>query len=124
MKALHKMNYPERAKLLHQLFPEYIPGLLDFIEGMAYTIPEEEDHNRAKHHMKAITFEEWLALAAHISAVIARYGGRLHTSSRLFSNQLFSGKNAAFCIYCLKVYCMTRKPVYAKFNSAIHILFI
>lgn len=124
MKSLDKLTYYDRAKLLHQLFPEHIPGILDFIAGMAESIPEEEARNRAKHRSTEITSDEWLALAGNIRAVIDRYGKRLHSRSRLFAGLLFTGKNAAFCIYCFKVYCMVRKPVHYKFNQAIHLLFI
>ncbi len=48
MKALNQLNNPQKAKLLHQLFPGEMPALIDFVQGMCEAVKENQDLNRAK----------------------------------------------------------------------------
>jgi hypothetical protein len=48
MKALNQFSNIEKAKLLHQLFPTEMPGLIDFVQGMCEAVQENEELNRAK----------------------------------------------------------------------------
>jgi hypothetical protein len=43
MKPLDELTSREKAKLLHELFPSEIPGLIEFIQEICNTIHREED---------------------------------------------------------------------------------
>lgn len=123
MKPLEKLINVEKGMLLHQLFPQEVPALLEFVEGMCIAIQEQEALHRSKWNNGIFSFDFWLSLIRNVESNIQQYGNKLHKNSRLFSDQLFDGHNALFLVHCLEVYTTTRKHPNKKFVTAINLLF-
>lgn len=93
MKALDKLNNVERARLLFQLFPEEMPGLVDYIYKQTSAVvkdpePTKKDWNKSYF----MTVELWIDITGEINRKINRYGTKvLSKSSLVFAEQLFSG---------------------------------
>lgn len=123
MKALNQLNNVEKGKLLHQLFPREMPGLIDFIQGMCEAVKENEGLNRSKWGNGLFTFDFWLGLAGQLQTVTETYGEKLHGSSSLFADQLFDGYLACFTIHCIVTYSTVIKHGESKFVKAVDLLF-
>jgi hypothetical protein len=123
MKALNQLDNPGKAWLLHQLFPNEIPALIDFVQGMCEAVKEDEDLNRAKWNNDLFTFDFWLAIAGEVEQKIDKYGAKLHKNSNLFADQLFDGYLACFTIQCVVTYTTVRKHSDEKFVKAVDLLF-
>ncbi|TKT85485.1 hypothetical protein [Dyadobacter frigoris] len=123
MKALNQLNNPEKGKLLHQLFPNEMPELIDFVQGMCETVKENEELNRSKWNNGLFTFDFWLALAGEVDQKIDKYGAKLHKSSNLFADQLFDGYLASFTIHCIVTYTAVRQHENGKFVKAVDLFF-
>lgn len=122
MKPLENLTNVEKAKLLHELFPQEIPALLDFIYNMSLTVQEDEQLLRRRWD-GLLTVEAWLSLAEEVRIKIDRYKNRLHTHSRLFSDQLFDGYVGLYMLHCLTSYTTIRKHNNHKFVLAVNLLF-
>ena len=116
------MTNVEKARLLHQLFPSGIPQLLDYIQGMCDAIRSDEATNR-KQWDAPFRFELWLNILNDTERKMNRYGKKLHTSSRLFADQLFDGFTALYMVHCLRLYITTRQDPNPKFSAAIDLFF-
>ncbi|MBE9598695.1 hypothetical protein D3C87_299100 [compost metagenome] len=123
MKSLDQLNNLERGALLHQLFPNEMPDLLDFIEGMCISIKEDEEGNRKVWKLGLMTFDFWLSLLNQVEAAIKQYGKKLTKSHRLFTDQLFDGLLACFTIHCITVYVTLKQHPNPKFTKAVELLF-
>lgn len=119
------MNIVQRARLLHQLFPEEITGYMELVEELnthilaqMTVLPDKQDK------FLDLSFEEWIAIIKDIDLRIKRYGIRLIRRSRLFADQLFDGYNALHMIRCLDIYCTIKKPSNLKFSQAATLLLL
>jgi hypothetical protein len=123
MKPLDKLSNMERARLLHQLFPAEIPALIEFTLSMCETVPEEKEMIVKRWEHTTISFSMLLQLAESVKANILKYGDAIHTSSRLFAEQLFLGYRAFFMVYCLEQFTKTKKHPNERFAQMAAILF-
>ena len=123
MKPLDNLINVERAKLLHELFPQEIPALLEYTNNMCITIQEDEQLTRSQWENGLLTVEAWLSFVEEVRSKINRYGKRLHTQSRLFADQLFDGHTALYMVHCMTLYTTIRKHNNYKFALAIDLLF-
>lgn len=123
MKPLEQLISVEKARLLHELFPQEIPALLEYTANMCTTIQEEEQLLRHRWDNGLFTFDVWLSFVQEVTNKIGRYGKRLHTQSRLFADQLFDGYFALYMVYCMNLYTTTRGHDNPKFVLAIDLLF-
>lgn len=123
MKALANLNNVEKAQLLHNLFPQEIPAVLQFISSCAKTLIEEQEQQRPHWDGALFGFDFWLSLAQHAEKVISEYDRKLQKSSRLFADELFGGYNAAFAVHCLTIYTTVRQHTNSKFTLATDLLF-
>jgi hypothetical protein len=123
MKALNQLDNIAKARLLQQLFPNEIPALTDFVQGMCEAVKENEELNRAKWNNGLFTFDFWLALAGEVEQKIDRYGAKLHKNCNLFADQLFDGYLACFTIHCIVTYTVVRQHENSKFVKAVDLLF-
>ena len=123
MKPLEQLINVEKAKLLHQLFPQEIPALLAYTSSLCSTILEEEQLLRSKWDNGLFTVEAWLSFVKEVGSKINRYGKRLYTQSRLFADQLFDGYLALYMVHCLTIYTTIRKHSDSKFVLAVDLLF-
>lgn len=122
MKTLFNFTNVDKAALLHQLFPDEIPALLDFITGMCQSIKESEDRNRAAWDNGFMPFDFWLGLLNRSEAMIAEKRALLIKSRLVFAEQLFSDHKAIFLNHCISVYTTVRKHPNPKFTLAIDLL--
>lgn len=123
MKSLEQLVNVEKARLLHELFPQEIPALLAYADRLCMTIQEEEQLLRTKWDNGLFTVEAWLSFVKEVGNKIHKYGGRLYTQSRLFADQLFDGYLALYMVHCLTLYTTTRTHENHKFVQAIDLLF-
>lgn len=123
MKTFQELKSTDKAKLLHQLFPQEIPVILEFIKGMCAAIKEDEDRNRKNWDNAFITFDFWLELIEQAESVLSVYGTRLHTSGGLFAQHLFDGYISAFSIHCITIFIHVRQHHDQKFVKAADLLF-
>ena len=123
MKPLEQLINVEKARLLHELFPQEIPALLEYISNICRTIQEEEQLLRNRWDNGLFTFDVWLSFVQEVNNKIGRYGKRLHTQSGLFADQLFDGYLALYMVHCLNLYTSTRQHHNHKLVQAIELLF-
>jgi hypothetical protein len=119
MKAIEQLTNVEKANLLHQLFPSEIPAFIAFVTGMAASIKEDEEQQRAQWDNGFLSFDFWLNQVEHVEEKIRRYDSRLHTSNRLFSEQLFDGYLAMYMNHCLVVYTTVKEHPNKRFAKAV-----
>lgn len=123
MKSLEELINVEKGRLLHQLFPAEIPAFVQFVTAMSQTIEEEQERIKSKWDNGLFGFDFWLSLAKEAARKLAQYGGRLHSSSILFADQLFDGYAAVYLSHCLIQYTQPRKHHNEKFALAVQLLF-
>lgn len=123
MKPLENLINVEKARLLHELFPQKIPVLLEYTNNLCLTIQEDEQLTRSQWENGLLTVEAWLSFVEEVRSKIDKYGKRLHTQSRLFADQLFDGYTALYMLHCMNLYTTTRKHSNHKFVLAIDLLF-
>lgn len=123
MKSLKESSHAERAQLLFELFPEEMPGVVDFISGMCAAIKEDEQRNREAWDNPHYDFDFWLDIIGQVSRILEIFGSQLNENSELFSEKLFAFYNALFTAHCLRLYATTRQHANTKFRDVIHILF-
>lgn len=123
MKPLTDLLNTEKARLLHQLFPQEIPALLKYMQGVCMVMQE----NPLVYHQLLDngfdTIEHWQTYTADMNKKLQHYGDRLSKRSRLFANQLFDGDITRFTLYCLKLYRQTILHPNPRFMMAIDLLF-
>ncbi len=123
MKTLNSFTNVDKAKLLHELFPDEIPAFIEFTKGMCATIKEHEQAHRDKWENGLFGFDFWLSLINDAERKIKQYGTKLEKSSKLFSDQLFDGYLAIYSHHCLTVYTTVRQHPNRKFVVAVDLLF-
>ncbi|MBS1738266.1 MAG: hypothetical protein JSS98_16920 [Bacteroidetes bacterium] len=123
MKPLENLVNVEKARLLHELFPQEIPALLRYTNNMCITIQKDEQLTWNQRENGLLTVEAWLSFVEEVRSKIDKYGKRLHTQSRLFADQLFDGYTALYMVHCMTLYTATRKHSNRKFMLAIDLLF-
>ncbi len=123
MKPLTDLTQADKARLLHQLFPQDIPALLQYMRGVCAAIQENPQvyHQLLNNGFGSIA--DWQSYTADMSKRLEQYGKRFSTNSRLFGDQLFDGELTIFTLYCLKLYIQTVQHPNEKFTAAIKLLF-
>lgn len=119
---LTQLTNVDKAELLHQLFPEEIPALLDFIRGMCQSIKEDEARNRAAWDGGFMSFDYWLHLLNQSEEVIASKEQSMIKSSRVFADQLFSGYTALYVNHCISLYTRVKQHPNPKFTLAVELI--
>lgn len=123
MKALTQFTNVDKAALLHQLFPEEIPALLEFITGMCQSIKEDEALNRKAWDARFMSFDYWLTLTNQAEDLIKLKKSLMIKSYKVFSEQLFSGYTAIYVNHCICVYTKTKVHPNPKFSLAVQLIF-
>lgn len=123
MKPLEHLINVEKARLLHELFPQEIPALLEYVYNLCLTIQEDEQLTPNQWEKGLLTAEVRLSTVQEARDKIERYAERLHKQSRLFADQLFDGHVALYMVYCMTLYTTIRKHTNSKFVLAIDLLF-
>ncbi|MGV3766775.1 MAG: hypothetical protein ACO1NW_11660 [Chitinophagaceae bacterium] len=123
MKPLEQLINAEKARLLHQLFPQEIPALLDYTRSLCTTLQEETQLTANPWDNSLFTSQQRRDIIRQAAHRIGKYGHLLHTRSRLFADQLFDGHTAVFMVHVLTLYTTTRQHDNHKFAQAISLLF-
>lgn len=89
MKDLRNFTNTDKAKLLHELFPEEIAPLLDRIQAVCADLKTNQDEHRKTWDLGLMTFDMWLQLSEQVDERIRKYRPNLIKSSKVFSEQLF-----------------------------------
>lgn len=89
MKALVNFDNIAKARLLHELFPNEIPALLDNIKEVCADLKTNEYVYRGLWDFGLMTFDAWLLLAENAEKIIIKQRSQLIKSSKVFSEQLF-----------------------------------
>ncbi|MFC0263707.1 MULTISPECIES: hypothetical protein [Cyclobacteriaceae] len=122
MKSIENMTNVDKAKLLHKLFPNEIPGLLTFINDTCQIFKEQEQEISESWDHPVFTFAFWRHKSKSIEQAILQFGDRLASESELFSIHLFEGYRAFFSVDCTVKYA-ERKSKNPKFKQAVDLLF-
>lgn len=99
MKPLNNFTNIDKAKLLHELFPDQIPLILDNILAVCEDLQTNREAYAAQWQPGFFTFENWLMLAQQAEKLIKRNRKDLHRSSKIFSEQLFNIYDYTFLFF-------------------------
>jgi hypothetical protein len=89
MTALSNLNNIGKAKLLHELFPDEIPQLLDHIMDVCADLKTNKEAYQSTWNFDLMTFDTWLSLAEKAETLINRHRTNMIKSNKTFSEQLF-----------------------------------
>jgi len=121
MKPFDELNIIDKARLLHELFPDQIQALIEFMLQTAneiITAPEKVKDNWGG---KQFSADGWIELAKDTDRRIVRNFDALIKIKQRFSDQLFDGYTAMFTLQSMQDYLNTCKN--SKFVEAIKFLF-
>jgi len=90
MKPLNKLTNIDKAKLLHELFPDQIPLILDNILAVCEDLQTNCEVYAAQWKPGFFTFENWLMLAEQAEKLIKKHRKDFQRSSKIFAEQLFN----------------------------------
>ncbi|MES2063079.1 MAG: hypothetical protein V4456_14225 [Bacteroidota bacterium] len=89
MKNLRSLTNTDKAKLLHELFPDEIPHLLDRITEVCAELQSNQEEHHKTWDFGLMSFDMWLNLSQQVRERIAKYRSTMVKSSKVFSDQLF-----------------------------------
>ncbi|RKR84270.1 hypothetical protein BDD43_4502 [Mucilaginibacter gracilis] len=89
MKALNQLTNTDKGKLLHELFPDEIPALLDNIQDVCAHFKSNRETYAKTWDFGLMSFDMWLQLAEQAEAIINKHRSNMVRSSKVFSEQLF-----------------------------------
>lgn len=104
IQPIHQLNNVQKARLLHALFLDEVPGFLRYISEMSAYMAAHPDEVRTQWTNAFFGVDLWFGLAADAAAKVKRYGKQLEKSSALFADQLFDGNGAIYLNHCLSEY--------------------
>ena len=122
MAPLHQLNNVQKARLLHALFINEIPGFLQFLNTQCEIIRDNADQIRTSWQDGMLSAELWFNLSAETLNAISKYGKGLKSSSAIFSEQLFYGFGAIFLIHQLHQYIATNTRADPKLKTAVQLI--
>jgi len=123
MKSVEQLTNVDKARLLHELFPDEVAAVLQYTKEMYTLIDKDKDTIKADWKNGLLTAAFWFTLSNNANRTIEKYAGKLEKSSRLFANQLFDGYAALFIVECIIKYASGRSDN-KKFIKAVEILFM
>lgn len=121
IQPLEKLDFIDRATLLHQLFPSEIPSLLQYVKLLSSTVIS--DLKEAEWHNSNIPFDFWVSLAQDIYDLVKGHEEELSLNSKRFALLLFDGYKAVFTANCFRLYIDTQQLPNKKFAMIVQVLF-
>ena len=88
MKALNEFENKDKLRLLHDLFPEEMPLVLDNIEQVCADFREHKEAYAKDWNSGFMPFNYWFSLSEQTAELIKKYRFSMVKSSRVFSDQL------------------------------------
>ncbi|WP_316835041.1 hypothetical protein [Pedobacter nutrimenti] len=122
MKPLHELSNTEKGKLLADLFPDELEGMVEMISGFSHYTINHKQEITTNWSNGFITPDFWCGLAAEVVQLINRHRYSMIRSSKVFSDQLFYGNTAVFTIDCIRK-CAQSEGAPEKFKIAVDLLF-
>jgi hypothetical protein len=89
MKALNQLTNTDKGKLLHELFPDEIPDLLDNIQSVCTHFKANREAYAKTWDFGLMSFDMWLQLAEQADNLIKKHRTNMVRSSKIFSDHLF-----------------------------------
>lgn len=123
MKPLEDLINVEKARLLHEWFPQEIPALLTFTYNMCLTLLEDEQKVRSQWQNGLLTVDAWLSFIRAAKDRIDKNEKKLQTQSDLFADELFEGFIAVYMVHCITLYTTVQRHPNPKFMLAVNLLF-
>jgi hypothetical protein len=123
MQPLKLLNNVQKARLLHSLLSEEIPGFLAYFKDMAGAVVSSQDELKKDWKDQLFGADFWIELAEEAGKKLSRYPKDLAKSAGVFSDQLFGGYNAIFTVHALNQYILTDAKMDVKFKQAVTLLF-
>jgi hypothetical protein len=118
MKSINQYNNVEKARALHQLFPNEIKNFIAFTKTHAEQTIAQKEELAKQWDNQPFQFDFWLHLAEQVAKQTKFYNGKLVTNGKLFSEQLFDGYLAIYTNNCFDLY-TKQSDCPAKFKQAI-----
>ncbi|SEK23148.1 hypothetical protein [Parapedobacter koreensis] len=122
MNALNQLTNTEKLRLLHDLFPNEIPELLDDILGFCTAFKENAAKYKEAWDSNDFTFETWMHLSQQTEKLIKKKRFDMVRSSRIFSEHLSFAYEVFFVIDRIVKYAENRCEN-RKFKLAVDMLF-
>jgi hypothetical protein len=123
MQPLQLLNNVQKARLLHSLLINEIPGFLGYLNELTETVLNDKERLKAEWKEQLFSVEFWFGLAEEVQRVMAKYPKELYRSSAVFADQLFDGYTAIFTAHALMQYVVNSRNTDPKFKSAVELLF-
>jgi hypothetical protein len=122
MKPLNKLSPIERAEFLFELFPDEMPGLVEFSKELTQSIIDHPEKMKASPNLLHST-PFWFELVNKASRKFETFGTRLATTSTLFSHELFGKYEHIYASYCLHQFMLSENCTNRKFRDTMMLLF-
>ncbi|WP_139112956.1 hypothetical protein [Mucilaginibacter sp. PPCGB 2223] len=123
MQPLKMLNNVQKARLLHTLLINEIPGFLGYLKELTEAVLNDKERIKAEWKDQLFGVDFWFELAEEVQRVTAKYPKDLHKSSGVFADQLFDGYTAIFTVHGLTQYVALGKHTEPKFKPAVDLLF-
>jgi len=123
MQPLKLLNNVQKARLLHSLLIQEIPGFLGYLNELAETVLNDKETIKAEWKDQMFGVDFWFELAEEVQRVMAKYPKDLQKNTVVFAEQLFSGYTAIFTAYALTQYVALERNTDPKFKNAVDLLF-
>src|SRR5690242_1598563 len=114
MQPLTLMNNVAKARLLHNLLREEIPGFLGYLNELTETVLNDKETIVKAWDNGFLNVEIWFELAERVQVIMAKYPKDLYRSSNVFADQLFDGYLAIFTRHALTSYVQLDKQTDPK----------
>jgi hypothetical protein len=123
MQPLRMLTNVQKARLLHSLLIQEIPGFLGYLQELTDTVLNDRERITAEWKDQLFGVDFWFELAGEVKRVMAKYPKDLYRSANVFADQLFDGYTAIYTAHALTQYVALGKHTDPKFKSAVELLF-
>ncbi|RLJ77340.1 hypothetical protein [Pedobacter alluvionis] len=96
MKALIDLTNTEKARLLHDLFPEEMPLFIEHLKKVCEDFNVNKEQYAKKWENGFMGFGYWFSLSEETARILKRHAFNMAKSSRVFSDQLFFTNTSIF----------------------------
>jgi len=89
MKPLITLSGSEKARLLHELFPDEMPLLLEDIKTFCENFKHNKEVYRAQWVEGFMSFDYWQSLSEETAGILKKHTFNMVRSSKVFADQLY-----------------------------------
>lgn len=122
MKALKNLTNTEKARLLHDLFPEEMPLFLAHLQNVCNDFRENKEQYAKGWDSGFIGFDYWFSLSEETAGILKRHALNMSKSSKVFSDQLFFTYTCLFVNDRIIKYA-DHKSANDKFKIAVNLIY-